>query len=255
MPTTRRDFVATGLAGLAGACAANTLTSDGLLADLEAARQSSRTSEDGYKLWLRYASPGTAAAGYRRAITQVVVEGTSPTAAIITREVTTALAALLGSAVPVVATGLRDNALLIGTPANSPAIRGLGLEAQLQEAGPEGYVIRTGRASNHPVVIVASSGEIGALYGTFHLLRLLQTGASIERVDLTEKPAVQLRLLNHWDNLDGTIERGYAGAIALAVERAARDDQPALRRLRARQRLDRHQRRGRQQRQRRRRAS
>ena len=113
---------------------------------------------------------------------------------------------------PVVASGLRDNAVVIGTPANSPAIRGLGLEAQTQAGGTGGLSSSApGASSNHPVVVVASSGEIGALYGTFHFLRLLQTGASIERVYVTEQPKVQLRLLNHWDNLDGTIERGYAG--------------------------------------------
>ena len=77
--------------------------------------------------------------------------------------------------------------------------------------GTEGYLLRTGRVSNHPVTIVAARTDVGALYGTFHLLRLLQTGASIERIHVTEQPKVQLRLVNHWDNLDGTIERGYAG--------------------------------------------
>jgi len=211
MPPTRRDFVATGLAGLAGACAAGAMTPEGLLGAGGAARQPARPGEDGYKLWLRYAAPGEAAAAYRRAITQVVVEGTSPTSAAIKSEMSTALPSLLGVTVPVVATGLRDNAVIIGTPATSPAIRGLGLEAQLQQVGPEGYVIRTGRSSNHPVVVIASSAEIGALYGTFHFLRLLQTGASIDRVNVTEQPKVQLRLIDHWDNLDGTIERGYAG--------------------------------------------
>jgi len=211
MPSTRRDFVATGLAGLAGACAAGAMTPECLLAGDVAARQPARASEDGYKLWLRYVSPGAAATAYRRAITQVIVEGTSPTSAVIKSEMSAALESLLGATVPVAATGLRDNAVVIGTPANSPAIRGLGLEAQLKQAGPEGYVIRTGRSSNHPVVVIASSGEIGALYGTFHFLRLLQTGASIDGVNVTEQPKVQLRLLNHWDNLDGTIERGYAG--------------------------------------------
>ena len=39
----------------------------------------------------------------------------------------------------------------------------------------------------------------------------MQTGQPIERVDVVEKPKIQLRMLNHWDNLDGSIERGYAG--------------------------------------------
>jgi alpha-glucuronidase len=49
------------------------------------------------------------------------------------------------------------------------------------------------------------------LYGAFHFLRLLQTRQPINRLDVTQKPRVQFRMLDHWDNLDGSIERGYAG--------------------------------------------
>src|SRR5262249_15611115 len=51
-----------------------------------------------------------------------------------------------------------------------------------------------------------------ALYGAFHLLRLVQTGHPLDALDVAKRPRHALRLLDHWDNLDGTIERGYAGA-------------------------------------------
>lgn len=57
--------------------------------------------------------------------------------------------------------------------------------------------------------IIASS-SIGILYGAYDLLRLQETG-NLSHLSKTEKPAVNLRILNHWDNLDGNIERGYAG--------------------------------------------
>lgn len=57
--------------------------------------------------------------------------------------------------------------------------------------------------------IIASS-SIGILYGAYDLLRLQETG-NLSHLSKTEKPAVTLRILNHWDNLDGSIERGYAG--------------------------------------------
>ena len=57
--------------------------------------------------------------------------------------------------------------------------------------------------------IIASS-SIGILYGAYDLLRLQETG-NLTHLSKTEKPAVNLRILNHWDNLDGSIERGYAG--------------------------------------------
>lgn len=69
---------------------------------------------------------------------------------------------------------------------------------------------------------IYASKDIGLLYGAYELLRLqntqvISTGNSLnidhdeKSIDKTEKPAFALRLLNHWDNLDGSIERGYAG--------------------------------------------
>jgi alpha-glucuronidase len=201
--------VAAGLAGAAGLCVGPALASAGQAAGTAA---SPLEPEDGYKLWLRYASPGDAAAGYRRAIAGVLVEGNSPTAQVTRAELATALPRLLGAAVPDLASrGLAAGALIVGTPASSPAIRGLNWSGDLTTAGPEGYIVRNARVGGHPVVAIASEGEVGALYGAFHFLRLLQTGQAIDDLKILERPKVRLRLLNHWDNLTGTIERGYAG--------------------------------------------
>ena len=68
---------------------------------------------------------------------------------------------------------------------------------------------------------ITASNPIGLLYGAYELIRLqntdaYNTGSGKEQnfskaIDKTEKPQVGLRILNHWDNLDGSIERGYAG--------------------------------------------
>jgi alpha-glucuronidase len=49
------------------------------------------------------------------------------------------------------------------------------------------------------------------LYGAFALLRQIALQRPIEAIDVREEPFAPIRILNHWDNLDGTIERGYAG--------------------------------------------
>lgn len=56
---------------------------------------------------------------------------------------------------------------------------------------------------------IQANTELGILYGVYELLRLQQTGHPVEKE--VSNPSYKLRLLNHWDNLDGTIERGYAG--------------------------------------------
>ena len=53
--------------------------------------------------------------------------------------------------------------------------------------------------------------EIGAMYGTYALQRLERTGNADGKLDIREEPSYERRILNHWDNLDNTVERGYAG--------------------------------------------
>jgi len=59
-------------------------------------------------------------------------------------------------------------------------------------------------------ITITAPTDLGALYGAYHLARLSASGAQIPS-HISESPAFALRILNHWDNLDGTIERGYAG--------------------------------------------
>jgi len=63
---------------------------------------------------------------------------------------------------------------------------------------------------NNNVIIEGSNGR-GILYGVFHIIRLLQTGNTLKGIAVEEKPDNPLRMLNHWDNMEGSIERGYSG--------------------------------------------
>lgn len=105
---------------------------------------------------------------------------------------------------------LKNNTLLIGT-IKDRTIHGLRLDREMLEAGPEGYIIRSVRQGKNNITMVVSADERGLLYGVFHLLRLIQTGQLTGNLDITEKPRFDIRILNHWDNLNGTVERGYAG--------------------------------------------
>lgn len=141
----------------------------------------------------------------------MIVAGESTTAGIIRDEMRAAIGSLLGGAGPANQPQIGDGAVLIGTPATSATIRDLKWDDPLAKAGPEGFVLRTAYIEGHPVIVVAGNSDIGAMYGAFHLLRLIESGQPINRLFLIERPRVKLRLLNHWDNLNGTIERGYAG--------------------------------------------
>ncbi|MFR3215519.1 MAG: alpha-glucuronidase [Dysgonomonas mossii] len=71
----------------------------------------------------------------------------------------------------------------------------------------DGYSIK----SNNQKIIISAASDVGLLYGSYCLLRLQQTGADLTTLDIEELPSYDIRILNHWDNLDGTIERGYSG--------------------------------------------
>ena len=71
----------------------------------------------------------------------------------------------------------------------------------------DGYSIHTIQDS----ILITGLTEKGILYGSFYFLRLLQTGKSIENLSIVSSPSVKWRILNHWDNLDGSVECGYAG--------------------------------------------
>ena len=58
---------------------------------------------------------------------------------------------------------------------------------------------------------VMAKTDIGAMYGTYALQRLERTGKADGELDIREEPSYERRILNHWDNLDNTVERGYAG--------------------------------------------
>lgn len=167
-------------------------------------------AEDGYELWLRYRAlePATAQRLGER-VTQIVADAATPMRGAARAELLRGLTGLLGAAPPVVSRVTRDGAILAGTPAASPALARLGLDTA--PLGPEGYLIRSVTIDGHAATAVVGHGDAGVLYGVFHLLRLMQTGQELRDLDLRELPATKLRVLNHWANLDGSVERGYAG--------------------------------------------
>ena len=77
--------------------------------------------------------------------------------------------------------------------------------------GEEGYQLEVQEEEGSLRVVITSPGERGCLYGTFAFLRLLQVGEIGGGLQVTDSPKNDLRMINHWDNLDGSVERGYAG--------------------------------------------
>ena len=170
-------------------------------------------AETGYELWLRYRQVADAArlSEYRAAISELVMQGDSPTLRIVREELGAGLGGLLGRPLTIVPQPTSSGAVIVGTPASSRLIASLPLTAELRSVGPDGFVVRTMAVSGRRALVVAANRDVGVLYGAFHLLRLMQTNRSLAAVNVTSVPRIQLRMLDHWDNLDRSVERGYAG--------------------------------------------
>ncbi|MGC1521555.1 MAG: alpha-glucuronidase family glycosyl hydrolase [Steroidobacteraceae bacterium] len=166
-------------------------------------------AEDGYDLWLRYRPVETPWAERYRATAAELVPPRAPIDAA-RSELTRGIQGLLGSNPAVAAHVTQDGAIVLGTPATSQTIADLHLD--LDGLGAEGYTVQSMTIDGHHATVIAANSGAGELYGVFHFLRLLQTRQPLDHLSVRESPHIQLRLLNHWDNVDGTVERGYAGA-------------------------------------------
>jgi alpha-glucuronidase len=85
------------------------------------------------------------------------------------------------------------------------------VDVDFDQLNDDGYVIKTVTSGGKDTIFLVGKNDSGVLYATFHLLRLMQNRENLQQLDILENPKNQLRMLNQWDNMDGSIERGYAG--------------------------------------------
>lgn len=171
----------------------------------------STQAEDGYDLWLRYkqVSEQQKLSAYRTIIKGWFVDHSSPTAEAVRKELGIGFNGLLGKNIPE-NKNISDGSVIIGTAA-SPSLAALNLNSRFKTQQADEYIIFSTKLNNKKVTVIAGQGETGMLYGTFSFLRLIQQYQDISKLNIQDVPKTKVRILNHWDNLDRTIERGYAG--------------------------------------------
>jgi len=158
------------------------------------------SADDGYRLWLKYdLIKNTSVRAQYQTFTQYIAStGTDAVSQTAAQELQTGLQGLLGK-----------NIRLQKTASTAPGGISLVINASPQvNLGKEGFNI----ALQNNRLIISANTPSGLLYGAFALLRKIQTATPLSKIPETSVPRIQLRMLNHWDNTNGTIERGYAGA-------------------------------------------
>lgn len=168
-------------------------------------------AEDGYRLWLRYEKIDdiNLLQQYKAALSGIYFAGNTPIMLAAKEELSNGLSGLLAKQL-IIKNEITNKCIVAGTTTN-PIIKSLILNDITRLTSNEGFIIQSMKTGNKNIIVIAANTDAGVLYGCFHFLRLIQTQQNILKLNIASNPLVQLRMLNHWDNLSRTVERGYAG--------------------------------------------
>lgn len=167
-----------------------------------------------YKLWLQYNKVANSEkiTEYQAINKNIVTIGNSETIQIAAKELQNAFKSLINKTVPLSNKTAESANIILANQSNlSPELLDQ-TKTELQKINNEGFVIKTIQLKNKPQILITAKKDIGLIYGVFHYLRLLQTNQSISNLNIINSPKTKVRILNHWDNLNETVERGYAGS-------------------------------------------
>jgi alpha-glucuronidase len=178
------------------------------------------TGEDG---WLRYArlEPATAQT-YQSLPATMIVAGNSAVLQSAQKEVLQGVRGMLGRTLRVTSGLPKEPAIVIGT------FEKMGeLGPQIMAGRPlegDDYSLTAREINGQHCLVITGGTDRGALYGAFAFLSKLARGESVSALNDFQVPSAPIRWVNQWDNLDGTIERGYAGNSIFFENRSVRAD-------------------------------
>ena len=171
-------------------------------------------AETGYDAWLRYAPIGDADVRQRYDDLPDVVVAVDDAGCVQSarQELTRGVRGMLGKSLPVVPEMPDEDAIVLGTLRSAAKLfPQIAEDPAVGDLGDEGFVLKWFDVDGKRRLLIVGGGDRGALYGVFSLLRRIALQQPIDSLGVREEPFAPIRILNHWDNLDGTIERGYAG--------------------------------------------
>lgn len=173
----------------------------------------SASAQKDYKLWLQYdrITNLNLQTAYLSNSKKIIIFGNSETITIAGHELQSALTAMLGKKIE---SGMNldgSHTIIIGSRALLSQEILKAIDADYDLINDEGYIIKTVAINNNRHIVITGKKDVGVLYGVYNFLRLMQTHQPIEKLNIADAPKINNRILNHWDNLDRTVERGYAG--------------------------------------------
>jgi alpha-glucuronidase len=167
-------------------------------------------AETGYDAWLRYPPIDAAAQKRYNALpANAVALGDSVVIKTAQAELVRGVRGMLGRTLRVEANLPKESAIILGTfAALSPLLPAGGLTTSLRE---DGFLLKAVAVNGFPCLLIAAPNDRGVLYGVFALLSKIARNETVAGLNEVQQPYAPIRWVNQWDNLDGSIERGYAG--------------------------------------------
>jgi len=180
-------------------------------------------AETGYEAWLRYAPVDEAArTKYESLPASVVVIGNSAVLDSAQRELIRSVKGMLGRTLRAGRSEVRERAIVLGTlatiRAEDPALK------SGSELHADGFWLTTGQVHGFDCFIITATTDRGVLYGVFALLSKIARNQSVVNLNEVQQPYAPIRWVDQWDNLDGRIERGYAGRSIFFEKGSVRSD-------------------------------
>lgn len=166
-----------------------------------------------YKAWLKYyrLENKELLTFYKQLFRKIAVREDSVITSNSVKELKAGLYGMLGIK-PVISDAFTgEEGLIIGSIEGSNEISMQLSQDEKDSIGEEGFLIKLKTENNLKRLLLAGKTPEGLMYGVFSLLRLIQIETAPQVLPRIENPVNQLRTINHWDNIDGSIERGYAG--------------------------------------------
>jgi len=167
--------------------------------------------ETGYAAWLRYqpANEAVLRSAYAELPATVVKLDDSFTLTAAQKELIRGVQGLLGRTLRASNKPVQEDMIVLGTLESvKHAFPAIPLPIGLMT---DGYWMKTTGSQGRRILLITSPNDRGVLYGTFTLLRRMMLHERVDQIDEERNPAAPIRWVNQWDNLDGSIERGYGG--------------------------------------------
>ena len=169
-------------------------------------------ADNGYKLWLGYhkITDRNLRAQYVQQLHNLKFSDNSPTLEAAKTEILKGFNEMLGLR-PQSVKLVDKPTLVIGVYSSLNLPQNIISESVIKQTGSEGFLLKSVFINSKKCILITAQTDKGVLYGVFNFLKLLQTHQSVSTLNVLDYPRITYRILDHWDNLNRTVERGYAG--------------------------------------------